>query len=163
MITNVSLVTIYCLDQQTARDFYVDVLGFQPGADVTTGEGFRWVTVSVPGHPELELTLMQPGPPLDAESAAFVRRQLEQGQLGGLGLRVDDCRRTYQELKSKGVTFLQEPSARPYGVEAVIRDISGNWLVLIEPTHFTPEDITPANDRELSKLSKTVIPDQDRS
>ena len=73
------------------------------------------------------------GPPLDPESAAFIRRQLEQGQMGGLGLRVDDCRQTYQELKARGVTFLQEPAARPYGVEAVMRDTAGNWLVLIEP------------------------------
>jgi catechol 2,3-dioxygenase-like lactoylglutathione lyase family enzyme len=163
MITNVSLVTVYCLDQDIARDFYVDVLGFQPRADITTGEGFRWVTVCAPGHPELELTLMTPGPPLDTESAAFIRRQLEKGQMGGLGLRVDDCRRTYAELKACGVTFLQEPAARPYGVEAVLRDTSGNWLVLIEPTEFTPEDVTPATDRELSRLSKSVIPDQDRS
>ena len=119
MITNVSLVNVYCLDQDKARDFYVDVLGFQPRTDITTGEGFRWVTVAAPGHPELELSLMVPGPPLDPESAAFIRRQLEKGQLGGLGLRVDDCRKTYAELKAKGVTFLQEPSARPYGVEAV--------------------------------------------
>jgi hypothetical protein len=61
------------------------------------------------------------------------------------------------------VTFLQEPAARPYGVEAVMRDTSGNWLVLIEPTEFTPEDITPAVDSELSRLSGIVIPDQDGS
>ncbi len=60
--------------------------------------------------------------------------------MGGLGLRVDDCRKTHQELSAKGVTFLQEPSDRSYGVEAVIRDISGNWLVLVEPKEFTPKD-----------------------
>jgi hypothetical protein len=38
------------------------------------------------------------------------------------------------------VTFLQEPADRPYGVEAVIRDNTGNWLVLVEPKEFTPED-----------------------
>jgi catechol 2,3-dioxygenase-like lactoylglutathione lyase family enzyme len=137
MITNISLVTVFCLDQDTARDFYVDVLGFEPRADVTMGEGFRWVTVGHPSQPELDVTLMTPGPPLDAEAAAFVRRQLEAGQMGGLGLRVDDCRKTYAELAAKGVTFLQEPAERPYGVEAVMRDASGNWLVLVEPKAFT--------------------------
>jgi hypothetical protein len=83
--------------------------------------------------------------------------------MGGLGLRVDDCRKTYDELKARSVTFLQEPAARPYGVEAVMRDASGNWLVLIEPTEFTPEEMTPAVDRELSRLSGIVIPDQDGS
>ena len=138
MITNVSLVTVFCLDQDTARDFYVDVLGFEPRTDVTMGEGFRWVTVGHPSQPELEVTLMTPGPPLTADAAVFVRRQLEAGQMAGLGLRVDDCRKTYAELAAKDVTFLQEPSERPYGVEAVMRDVSGNWMVLVEPREFTP-------------------------
>jgi catechol 2,3-dioxygenase-like lactoylglutathione lyase family enzyme len=139
MITNVSLVTVYCLDQDKTRDFYVDVLGFEPATDITMGEGFRWVTVKHRNQPELEVTLMTPGPPLNEEAAAFYRRQLEKGEMGGLGLRVDDCRKTYEELTAKGVTFLQEPSDRPYGVEAVMRDNTGNWLVLVEPKTFKPE------------------------
>jgi catechol 2,3-dioxygenase-like lactoylglutathione lyase family enzyme len=140
MITNVSLVTVYCLDQDAARDFYVDVLGFTPGTDATMGD-LRWVTVHHPSQPELEVTLMTPGPPLSPEAAEFVRRQLEGGQMGGLGLRVDDCHKTFEELTAKGVTFLQEPADRPYGVEAVIRDVSGNWLVLVEPKEFDPDDL----------------------
>jgi catechol 2,3-dioxygenase-like lactoylglutathione lyase family enzyme len=140
MISNISLVTVYCLDQDKARDFYVNILGFEVRTDITMGEGFRWVTVGHPSQPELEVTLMTPGPPLDEEAADFIRRQLEKGQMGGLGLRVDDCRKTYEELKGRGVTFLQEPSERPYGVEAVMRDNTGNWLVLVEPREFTPAD-----------------------
>jgi len=140
MITNVSLTTVYCLDQDKARDFYVDILGFEPRTDISIGEGFRWVTVGHPSQPELDVTLMTPGPPLDADAAEFMRRQLEKGQMGGLGLRVDDCRKTYEDLAAKGVEFLQEPSDRPYGVEAVMRDNSGSWLVLVEPKAFTAED-----------------------
>lgn len=95
MITCVSLVTVYCLNQDETRDFYVDVLGFEPGTDITMGEGFRWVTVKHPSQPELEVTLMTPGPPLDTEAADFVRRQLEKGGMGGLGLSVDDCHKTF--------------------------------------------------------------------
>jgi catechol 2,3-dioxygenase-like lactoylglutathione lyase family enzyme len=102
MITNVSLVTVYCLNQDEARDFYVDVLGFELGTDITMGEGFRWLTVKHPSQPELQVTLMTPGPPLDPEAADFIRRQLEKGGLGGLGLAVDDCRKTYEELSAKG-------------------------------------------------------------
>jgi catechol 2,3-dioxygenase-like lactoylglutathione lyase family enzyme len=138
MITNVSLITVYCLDQQATCDFYVDVLGFAPHTDVTMGEGFRWLTLSHPNQPELELTLMTPGPPLDPEFAGQLRTQLEKGQLGGLGLRVDDCRKTYDELVAKGVTFVQEPADRPYGVEAVMRDVAGNWLVLVESREMLP-------------------------
>jgi catechol 2,3-dioxygenase-like lactoylglutathione lyase family enzyme len=142
MITNVSLVTVYCLDQDKARDFYVDVLGFEVAVDISMGEGFRWVTLKHPSQPELELTLMVPGPPLNAEAAAFYRGQLEKGEMGGLGLQVDDCRKTYEELVAKGVDFIQEPSDRPYGVEAVCRDASGNWLVLVEKKAFSPGDFS---------------------
>jgi hypothetical protein len=49
------------------------------------------------------------------------------------------------DLSAKGVTFLQEPADRPYGVEAVCRDNSGNWLVLVEPREFSLEDFdTPS-------------------
>ena len=133
MILNISLTTVYCLDQDRARDFYVSKLGFQPKVDVNMGEGQRWVTIVHPSQPELEVTLMVPGPPLSPSAAEFVRGQLEAGQMGGLGLRVDDCHQTFKELSAQGVTFLQEPSDRPYGVEAVMRDNTGNWLVLVEP------------------------------
>lgn len=140
MITNVSLVTVHCLDQQETRDFYVDLLGFETRTDVTMGEGFRWLTIGHPSQPELEVTLMTPGPPLDDDAAALVRTQLAKGGIGGLGLSVDDCRKTYEDLSARGVAFLQEPADRPYGVEAVMRDNSGNWLVLVEPKAFTPAD-----------------------
>jgi catechol 2,3-dioxygenase-like lactoylglutathione lyase family enzyme len=140
MITNISLVTLYVHDQDEARDFYVDTLGFVPGADVSMGDGFRWVTISHPDQPELEVTLMLPGPPLSDEMATAISRELDKGQMGGLGLRTDDCRKAHEELTARGVEFIQPPEDRPYGVEAVMRDNSGNWLVLVEPRAYTPED-----------------------
>lgn len=141
MITNVSLVTLYVTDQDDARDFYVDKLGFEPRTDVTLGEGFRWVTVAHPDHPELEVTLMLPGPPLNDEMAAAIRRALANGSMGGFGLSTTDCRKDHQELSSRGVEFIQEPAERPYGIEAVMRDNSGNWLVLVERTPFSAENL----------------------
>src|SRR6516225_10704166 len=133
MITNVSLVNVFCLNQDEARDFYVGTLGFEVRTDITVGDGFRWLSVGHPSQPELDITLLVPAPPLGAEAADFIRRQLGKGQMGGLGLHVDDCRKTYAELSAKGVEFVQEPAERPYGIEAVMRDNSGNWVVLVEP------------------------------
>lgn len=136
MITNVSLATIWVTDQDEAKRFYIDTLGFVERIDETMGEGFRWLSVAHPDHPELELTLMVPGPPLDADLAEAVRRALASGTNPGIGLATDDCRKTYDELVAKGVEFTQPPSERPYGVEAVLRDNSGNWLVLVERAPF---------------------------
>lgn len=140
MITNVSLVTVWVTDQDEAKAFYVEKLGFRDATDVTMGDGYRWVTVSHPDHPEVQLTLMRPGPPLDEDDAAAVRRMLGKGSLGAVGLATDDCRKTYEELVAKGVTFIQEPADRPYGVEAILRDSSGNWLVLVEEKPYTGAD-----------------------
>ncbi|HSE07648.1 MAG TPA: VOC family protein [Nocardioidaceae bacterium] len=137
MITNISLLTLWVTDQDAAKEFYVDKLGFVERSDVTMGDGFRWVTVGHPEQPELEVTLMVPGPPLDAEMATAIERALAAGSMGGFGLDVDDCQKTYEELAAKGVEFTQPPSERPYGVEAVMRDNSGNWLVLVEKHPFT--------------------------
>ncbi len=140
MITNVSLTTVYVTDQDEAKRFYVDTLGFEERTDITLGDGFRWVTVGHPSQPELDVTLMMPGPPLDDEMTQAVRRALANGSMGGVGLQTDDCKKTYDELTAKGVEFVQPPSERPYGVEAILRDNSGNWLVLVEPSEYTGED-----------------------
>jgi catechol 2,3-dioxygenase-like lactoylglutathione lyase family enzyme len=141
MITNVSLVTVWVTDQDEAKAFYIDKLGFQEATDVTMGDGYRWLTVAHPDHPEVELTLMKPGPPLDDEDAASFRHMLEKGSLNAVGLSTDDCHKTYEELVAKGVTFIQEPADRPYGVEAIFRDNSGNWLVLVEQKPYSGEDV----------------------
>lgn len=140
MITNVSLVTLYVTDQDEAKKFYTEVLGFEEHTDVAMGDGFRWVTVAHPDHPELEVTLMLPGPPLDEGVAEAVRRALANGTMGGFGLCTTDCHKTYEDLTARGVEFVQTPADRPYGIEAVMRDNSGNWLVLVEPKEFTGTD-----------------------
>jgi catechol 2,3-dioxygenase-like lactoylglutathione lyase family enzyme len=143
MITNVSLVTVWVTDQDEAKAFYVDKLGFEETADITMGNDYRWVTVAHRDHPELQLTLSKPGPPLDDEAAEAFRRMLAKGTLGAVGLATNDCRATHKELAAKGVEFIQEPADRPYGVEAILRDNSGNWLVLVEAHEFDPSDFAP--------------------
>ena len=140
MITNVSLVSVWVTDHDAAKSFYTDTLGFEVGDDLTFGPDFRWLTVFHPSQPKLHLHLTQPGPPLSDELVAAMRRAQAEGGLPGVGLNVDDCRKTHAELVAKGVEFLQEPEDRPYGVEALMRDNSGNWLVLVEPKEYTEAD-----------------------
>lgn len=140
MINNISLATVWVTDQDEAKAFYIDRLGFEEGADITMGDGYRWVTVNHPSQPELQVTLMRPGPPLDEEDAAAFERMLAKGSLGAVGLATDDCQATYEELSAKGVEFIQPPQDRPYGVEAMLRDNSGNRLVLVEQREYTGGD-----------------------
>ena len=142
MITNVSLISVWVKDQDASLTFYTDVLGFEVGDDIQLAEDFRWLTVVHPNQPELHLHLTTPGPPLSQELQSAIHRSLDGGGMPGVGLTVDDCRATYEALVAKGVTFLQEPADRPYGVEALLRDNSGNWLVMVERRAFDPNRMT---------------------
>ena len=51
---------------------------------------------------------------------------------GGLFLTTDDCRASYEELKGRGVEFSEEPSERPYGIDAGFHDPSGNAFRLVQ-------------------------------
>ena len=140
MITNISIASVFVKDVDASKRFYVDVLGFEEKADITLGDGYRWCTVIHPSQPELQVHLAVPGPPHTPEMVAAINRALDDGSMHGLGFNVDDCQKTYDELVALGVEFLQPPEKRPYGTEAVCRDNSGNWLVLVEPSDWTPED-----------------------
>jgi catechol 2,3-dioxygenase-like lactoylglutathione lyase family enzyme len=140
MITNISIASVFVKDIDASRDFYVDVLGFVLKDDITLGDGYRWCTVNHPSQPELAVHLTTPGPPFSPEFVEAMKRAQDEGGLNGLGMNVDDCQKTYEELSAKGVEFLQKPEERPYGVEALCRDNSGNWIVLVEPREFSVED-----------------------
>lgn len=133
VITKLAYVNVWVLDRDEALAFYRDKLGFEVRRDVTM-DGFRWVEVGPKGQPDVAFVLNEPAPPMmDDRSAAAIRELLEKGALSGGVLHADDCRATYEELSAKGVTFLQEPTERPYGVEAILRDNSGTWFSLTEP------------------------------
>jgi catechol 2,3-dioxygenase-like lactoylglutathione lyase family enzyme len=135
MITNISIVSVFVNDVDESKGFYTDVLGFEAKDDITLGDGYRWCTVVHPSQPELLVSLSVPGPPHPPQLVDAIKRAMAEGNMNGLGLSVDDCQKTYEELEAKGVEFIQPPSQRPYGTEALCRDNSGNWLVLIEPSN----------------------------
>src|SRR5215216_4320566 len=134
MITKLSHTTIWVLDQDAALEFYTGKLGFEVKTDARMDD-FRWLTVSPPGQPDHELILLEPGPPMmDAESAEQVKALIAKGVLGPGAFDTDDCAKTYEQLSARGVTFLSEPTERFYGIEATLRDNSGNWFSMTERT-----------------------------
>jgi catechol 2,3-dioxygenase-like lactoylglutathione lyase family enzyme len=133
MIQTLSHTTIYVLDQESARAFYVDKLGFEVRADMTMG-GFRWLTVGPRAQPQLQMVLMPltPSPMLDAATVTAFRDLVAKGAIGCGVLETDDCQATYEDLTKKGVVFRGPPAQRPYGLEAVLKDDSGNWFSLVQ-------------------------------
>ena len=135
MITGLSHTTVWVLDQDEALDFYTQKLGFEVRTDVTMDGGFRWLTVGSHDQPDHQLVLLKPSPPMmDEATATTVKELVAKGVLGAGVLATDDCRRTYEELSDRGVNFLQEPTERFYGIEATLRDNSGNWFSMTQPS-----------------------------
>jgi catechol 2,3-dioxygenase-like lactoylglutathione lyase family enzyme len=129
MLKSLRISQIYVLDQEQALDFYVGKLSLEVGDDINLGY-MRWLTVHLPGEPDRAILLEQPGPPsMDEKAAALVREQLTKGQTGGhLFFTTEDCRKTYEELRAKGVEFIEGPTERPYGIDCGLRDPFGNHI-----------------------------------
>jgi catechol 2,3-dioxygenase-like lactoylglutathione lyase family enzyme len=136
MITKVSHVTFFVLDQDKAYDFYVNKLGFKVNTDAKMENGFRWLTITPPEQPDLEIALLAPLSGMmkfDDETLAAFRVLLEKGALGAGVLHTPDCHATFEELRSKGVEFKGEPKDQFYGIEAILSDGLGNWFSMTQP------------------------------
>jgi catechol 2,3-dioxygenase-like lactoylglutathione lyase family enzyme len=134
MLNKLSVVTIWVTDQNEALSFYTEKLGFEIRADYSNG-GYRWLTVGLQGQPDLEyqLSAVEAGAALTQEEADQLTKLVEAGKLGAGPWKTDDCQKTYETFKSKGVEFLQRPTDRPYGIiEAIFKDNSGNVMVLAQ-------------------------------
>jgi len=135
MIKTLSTVNVWVLDQNEALAFYTDKLGLEVREDVTLAElgDFRWLTVGEPGQ-DVAIALMAiPGEPVfDQETADQVKTVTSKGVATTLFFSTDDCRATYKELTGRGVEFTEEPSERPYGIDAALRDPSGNSIRMVQ-------------------------------
>jgi catechol 2,3-dioxygenase-like lactoylglutathione lyase family enzyme len=133
MIKGIDIISVWVLDQDSACRFYTEKLGFELTNDVKLENGMRWLTVRPPGSTGQEWVLMDPlHSMLDAETAKHVRALVAKGALSPGVISTSDCRADHAALAARGVEFTQPPADRPYGVEAVMRDDSGNWFSFTE-------------------------------
>jgi catechol 2,3-dioxygenase-like lactoylglutathione lyase family enzyme len=117
-------------DQDEALAFYTQKVGWEVRADYTLPElgDFRWLAVGPPAQPDISIVLMAiPGPPVFEQGVADqLRDLLGKGAVGTLFLQTDDVHAAYNELRGRGVEFVEEPEERPYGIDSSFRDPSGN-------------------------------------
>ena len=132
MLKQLTNTQVWVHDQDEALAFYTEKLGLELREDVTVPElgNFRWLSVGVPGQPDVAITLMAvPGPPVfDEETRKKILELMSKGAVTGLFFASDDVQATYEELKQRGVEFQQEPTEQPYGIDAGFRDPSGNSM-----------------------------------
>jgi catechol 2,3-dioxygenase-like lactoylglutathione lyase family enzyme len=149
MIQKMSHSIIHVLDQDQAKDFYVSKLGLEVKVDHSLPTGFRWLTVAPKGQSEVEIILMKVGSggdfvkmkganegKNDAKDVDTIAALLKKGMFSGGAFQTADCRKTFEELKAKGVEFVSEPKDQFYGVESVFKDPFGNWFSLTQPKNY---------------------------
>ena len=133
MLTSINISHIFVSDQEEALDFYVGKLGLEVSADQNFGL-MRWLTVRVPGDPSHDILLEKPGPPaMDEKTATQTRELIAKGASGfTAGFTTQDAKKTYEQLKSKGVEIADELTDRGYGIDFGLRDPFGNHIRVVQ-------------------------------
>jgi catechol 2,3-dioxygenase-like lactoylglutathione lyase family enzyme len=124
----VESVSIPVGDQEQAKAFYVDTLGFKLLVDYTWREGMRWSEVAPEGSTtSLMLVTWQAGMLPSMYRVVIVG--------------TDDIRAIHEELVSRGIEFELPPTETPRGTQAMFRDPDGNALVLWEHPVVHVDDV----------------------
>jgi len=121
-----SIVKLFVNDQEEARRFYVDKLGFVVAEDKRLGE-YRWLLVRPPDTQDVAINLELAK---TEQQRALVGKQAAEQPL--FALATDDCNRDYSAMKARGVVFDGEPTRMPYGTGVLLQDLYGNRLYLNE-------------------------------
>ena len=123
-MNKVTIFKVYVSDQEQAKRFYVEKLGFEVAEDKRLGD-YRWLLVRAPDNRELSINLEIAK---TNEEKALVGRQAAEQPV--FGISTDDCNRDYVELKGRGVKFEGEPKVMPYGTGVMMQDLYGNKIYL---------------------------------
>lgn len=135
VIQTLAVVSILVKDQEKALDFYVNTLGFVKKADIPMGPDARWLTVAPSDNTEVEIALVQPNMTFHGEK--LMARLLKRvGHNPTWSYGTDDCRKTYEEYKARGVKFTSPPTEQMYGIEAVCQDLYGNSISIVQPSEW---------------------------
>jgi uncharacterized glyoxalase superfamily protein PhnB len=124
-------------DQDVALKYWTERVGMEVREDVSLPDlQFRWLTVGPPGQDDLSIVLMAvPGEPvMDEATKKQVLDLTAKGFAGTVFLQTDDCQKSYEEMKARGVEFTEEPHEMPYGIDCGFRDPSGNSVRLTQLT-----------------------------
>ena len=118
MIRGVKFASVPVTDQERALAFYTEKLGFRVVTDQPFDDKQRWIELGI-GRSGSGLTLFTP----EGQESRI-------GTFTGISFVADDVQATCQELKAKGVVFVQEPTVADWGTFAMFADPDGNTFVL---------------------------------
>ena len=123
----IGITEVFVDDQDKALRFYTEVLGFRVKNDAPYTATERWLTVVSPEQPDGPELLLAPM----TDAALVLQSSRRESGAPAISLATDDCRRTFEDLRSRGVTFHRPPEELGYGgTDAVFEDGCGNLVNL---------------------------------
>ncbi len=133
MNSKIVQVSIVVKKQADAVEFYTNKVGFKKKVDFPTPDGNRWIVVG-PEDQDIGLALVEAG----WQDNSGLGREWKAGEGAPIVLEVEDCSKSYQELKSRGVGFKlvwgEELKKLPYGTVAFFADPDGNLFEVLQPS-----------------------------
>jgi catechol 2,3-dioxygenase-like lactoylglutathione lyase family enzyme len=123
----ITVVSLPVADQEAARSFYVDRVGFEVINESGFGDGLRWIQVGPKGG-EASVTLVN------------WFDSMAPGSLRGLVVESEDLQSDYEAMVGRGVSFLGPPAQQPGGVFATFKDPDGNQISLRQAGSPTGEE-----------------------
>jgi lactoylglutathione lyase len=134
MIDRLQTVCVFVQNQDRAKAFYTGVLGFESRTDqpLYPGAVDRWISVA-PSDAQTEIILY-------AMDENWEHYRPIMGKSQALTFNVTDMAGLVADLKAKGVKFIAEPDAQPWGTYATIEDSEENQLLLVELPHRQGSD-----------------------
>jgi predicted enzyme related to lactoylglutathione lyase len=121
MIGPIKTVAVYVEDQQAAKRFYTEALGFTVRKEMPMGPSAVWIEVSPPGA-ETAIVLYPRG---------MMTNWAEMKP--SIVFHCDDVEGTIRELTGRGVRVIDQPNRMQWGTYAKIADLDGNEFLLVTP------------------------------
>src|ERR1039458_902617 len=112
MSLKIGYTTLWVRDQDEALSFF-EKLGFEVREDLKHGD-YRWLAVASTEQPDLAITLVKPGYPMDEATSQAVASTVAKGMLSTLVFTTDDCLATAAALKAKGIELTRDPSGNEF-------------------------------------------------
>jgi uncharacterized glyoxalase superfamily protein PhnB len=136
-VIKIASAQLWVHDQEVALKYWTEKVGMEVRQDVSLSDldpNFRWLTVGPPGQDDVSIVLMSvPGEPMmDEATRKQVLDLVAKGFAGTVFLTTEDCQKSYEEMKARGVEFTEAPHQMPYGIDSGFRDPSGNSVRLTQ-------------------------------
>ena len=126
MLKKLTHVMLFAHDQDKALSFYRDKLGLKVHTDTNFDE-MRWLTLHASDQPDVELVIFKAA----GDTEALVGKQAPGVPL--FCFAIDNCQAEFERLKAEGITFVQEPTQQPWGIQALFHDLYGNIVMIYQP------------------------------